>query len=335
MNRGTALVLGATGYIGGAIARAAVDEGWKVRGLRRRAGSVGNTSGLPIEWFDGDLAQPQALAAAFDGAEVVFHAAGYYPQRAAPVAQHVALGVRQTRDVLEAARRAGVGRLIYTSTLTTIGRPEPGEGRLADERDVYVPGSLPTASYYECKFAMESEVLRACAADLPSVVLNPTAVVGPGEVTPTLGGIVLAVARGWGWAWLEAEVNLIDVRDVAQAHLAAVERGEAGQRYILGGHNLRVREVMDLVATLAGVPRPRARIPMALIDALAWTSDRLPWMALLGNHLRAVRHWQGYDTSRARGVLGLAPRPLETTLGDMLDDYVARGRLARRRSVVG
>ena len=182
---------------------------------------------------------------------------------------------------------------------------------------------------------MESEVLRACAAGLPSVVLNPTAVVGPGDVTPTLGGIVLAAMRGWGRVWLEAQVNLIDVRDVAQAHLAAVDHGQPGERYILGGHNLRVREVMDLVARLAGVPRPRLRLPMALIDALAWTSDRLPWLALLGNHLRTVRQWQGYDTSKARRVLGLAPRALETTLSDMLNDYIARGRLAPQRSVVG
>jgi len=335
VSRGTALILGATGYIGGAIARAAVEGGWHVRGLRRRAGAEGNTMGLPIQWFEGDLAQPQTLSAAFDGADVVFDAAGYYPQQTAPVAQHVADGVRQTRHVLEAARRARVSRLIYTSTLTTIGHPAPGEERSADERDVYVPGSLPTAAYYECKFAMESEVLRACAAGLASVVLNPTAVIGPGDVTPTLGGIVLAVARGWGWAWLEADVNLIDVRDVGQAHVAAMDRGEPGQRYILGGHNLRVRDVMDRVAARAGVARPRVRIPMALIDALAWTSDRLPWLALLGNHLRAVRHWQGYDTSKARGALGLAPRPLETTLADMLDDYIARGRLAPRRSVVG
>ena len=97
MSRGTALVLGATGYIGGAIAQAAADGGWRVRGLRRRAGSEGNTVGLPIDWFDGDLAQPATLSAAFKGADVVFDAAGYYPQRTAPVAQHVVVGVRQAR----------------------------------------------------------------------------------------------------------------------------------------------------------------------------------------------------------------------------------------------
>lgn len=334
-SRSIALVLGATGYIGGAIARAAVEAGWRVRSLRRRPRAVGSVGDLPIEWFDGDLNLPETLPPAFSDAEAVFHAAGYYPRRAGRVAGHVAEGVRQTRHVIDAASAAGVRRFLYTSTLTTIGRPPPGESRTADERDLYLPGSLPTAAYYECKFAMESEVLRACAEGLPAVVLNPTAVVGPGDTSPTLGGIVLAAARGWGWGWLEAEVNLVDVRDVAAAHLAAAETGEIGERYILGGHNLPMREAMTMLASLAGVPEPRLRIPMALIDTLGWISDRLPWLALLGNHLHTVRHWQGYDASRARRALGVAPRPLETTLADMLDGYVARGWLKRRASVVG
>jgi len=328
-------VLGATGYIGGAIARAAVEAGWRVCSLRRRPGAVGSVGDLAIEWFEGDLDRPETLPPAFGEAEVVFHAAGYYPRRSGPVAGHVALGVHQTRGVLEAAAAAGVRRLIYTSSLTTIGRPPLGESRSADERDLYLPGSLPTAAYYECKFAMENEVLRACAAGLPAVVLNPTAVLGPGDTTPTLGGIILAAARGWGWAWLEAEVNLVDVRDVAAAHLAAVDRGEVGQRYIVGGHNLPLRQAMAMLASLAGVPGPRVRIPMAVIDALGWISDRLPWLALLGNHLRTVRDWQGYDAARAHRALGLAPRPLEATLADMLNDYAARGWIKRKAIVVG
>ena len=335
MSRRTALVLGATGYIGGAIARAAVEAGWRVRSLRRRPRAVGSVGDLPIEWYDGDLNLPATLPAAFSDVEAVFHAAGYYPRRAGRVGGHVAEGVRQTRCILEAASAAGVRRLLYTSTLTTIGRPPDGESRTANERDLYLPGSLPTSAYYECKFAMENEVLRACAAGLPAVVLNPTVVVGPGDASPTLGGILLAAARGWGWAWLDTEVNLVDVRDVAAAHLAAADNGETGQRYILGGHNLPLRQAMTMLASLAGVPEPRVRIPMALIDSLGWISDRLPWLALLGNHLRTARHWQGYDAARARRALGLAPRPLETTLADMLDGYAARGWIKRKASVVG
>jgi dihydroflavonol-4-reductase len=330
----TALVLGATGYIGGAIARAAVEAGWRVRGLRRRPGAVGNLSSLPIEWVQGDLDSRDSLLAAFDGAEVVFHAGAYYPRRSAPVAEHVRRGVQQTRTVLEVCRRAGTPRLVYTSTLTTIGRPPPGENRLADERDAYVPGSLPTAAYYESKFAMESEVLRACAEGWNGVILNPTAVVGPGDTSPTLGGVILAAARGQGWIWLEADVNLVDVRDVAEAHLAAVERGVRGRRYILGGHNLTVRAALELMANLADARPPRWRVPLGVLDGAAWLSDHLPGLSLLGNHLRAVRHWQAYNNSRARDELGMRPRPLETTLQDMLWAYVDRGWLKPRRIVV-
>lgn len=331
----TALVLGATGYIGGAIARAAAEAGWRVRGLRRRHGATGTVGDLSIDWVDGDLMRPADLAAALHDVDVVYHAAAYYPQQAGSVARHVERGVRETRQVIAAALDGRVRRLVFTSTLTTIGRPPPEEARLADERDLYLPGSLPTSAYYECKFAMESEILRACAEGLPAIVLNPTAVIGPGDETPTLGGIVLAAARGWARAWLEADVNLIDVRDVAQAHLAAADRGRLGRRYILGGHNLRLRQALEMVASEAGVPAPRVRIPWGVIDAFAWISDRVPWMALLGNHLRAVRHWQAYDTSRAQRELGLSPRPLDQTLSEMLEAYRACGWLKPRRSVVG
>ena len=329
------LVLGATGYIGGHVARAAHQAGWRVRALRRRPGATGNIGDLPVEWHEGDIDRPSSLVHALRGVDVVLHAAGYYPRAGGRVADHVGKGVRQTRDVLEACRQAEVRKVVYTSTLTTVGPPPRDAARLADERDLYLPGSLPTAFYYECKYAMEGEALRFCAGGLPLVVLNPTAVLGPGDSTPTLGGVILAAARGRGWAWLEAEVNIVDVRDVAQAHVAAVERGESGQRYLIGGHNLTVREAMDRLAAVAGVPPPRVHIPLAMIGAAAWVSDRLPALSLLGNHLHAIRHWQGYDTSRAREKLGLSPRPLEETLRDMLEEYVARGWLPRKPIVVG
>jgi dihydroflavonol-4-reductase len=330
----TVLILGATGYIGGAVARAAVERGWRVRGLRRRSNATGSAGDLPIEWYQGDLDLPESLAPAFEDVDVVVHAAGYYPRRSAAVAEHVLRGVRQTRNVLAAVRASGARRLVYTSTLSTIGQPPPEERRLADERDVYVPGSLPTAAYYESKFAMESEVLRGGAEGLAVVVVNPTAVVGPGDTTPTLGGVVLAAARGGAWFWLEVVVNLVDVRDVAAAHVAAAERGVPGRRYILGGHNLTARQAIELLARLAKVPPPRFGLPMGVLDSAAWLSDRLPGLSLLGNHLRAVRHWQGYATGRARSELGLQPRPLEATLSDMLKAYADRGWLSPRRFVV-
>jgi dihydroflavonol-4-reductase len=320
----TALVLGATGFIGGHIALAALRQGWDVRGLRRSPQATGHIGSAPLKWFQGDLDRPESLRAAFEGARIVFHAAGYYPRSGRRIPQQVAHSVRQTRAVVEACRGAGCERLIYTSTLTTIGNPRPPT-RLADERDLYEPGSLARSAYYESKYAMESEVLRA-AASLPVVVLNPTAVFGPGDRPGGLASILAAVGRGWGVAWVEAAINVVDVRDVAEAHVRAAHVGRPGERYILGGHNLAVRELLTLVARLAGVPPPRLRLSLGLIDVIVWIGDRIPPLDVAGNHLRAIRQWQGYDCSKAARELGIEPRSLEETMRDALASARKRER---------
>jgi dihydroflavonol-4-reductase len=329
----TALVLGATGFIGGHIASAALERGWHVRGLRRRPQATGHLDDAPVDWYEGDLDQSAALSPAFQGADLVFHAAAYYPKTSRNVPGQVARAVEQARAVLDQCRAAGVRRLVFISSLTTIGRPPAGEARLADERDHYTPGSLPQSAYYECKYAMESEVLRV-SAGLPVVVLNPTAVFGPGDVHLTLGRILLAIARGYGVAWIAAEANAVDVRDVAAAAIQAAEVGRVGERYILGGHNLPVRELMSLAAEAAGVPPPRFEIPLWTIDVVVALGRMLPLLDAAGNHLRAVRQWQGYDCSKAARELGLRPRPLADTLGEALDWFTAHGFRAPRSSVV-
>jgi len=210
---------------------------------------------------------------------------------------------------------------------TTIGIPPLGEERLADERDHYLPSSLARSAYYECKFAMESEVLRAAARGLPAVIVNPTAVFGPGDLNLTLGSALLAVARGWMVAWLPAQINAVDVRDVAQAQIRASEVGHIGGRYILGGHNTTLRDFVNIAAEVAGVKPPRFEIPLGLVDLIVWLEDRIPPLDLLGNHLRAVRQWQGYNCSKSRRELGLSPRPLEFTLREALDWYRAHGHI--------
>jgi len=327
------LVLGATGFIGGHIAQAALGRGWQVRGLRRRPAATGHLGSAPLAWFDGDLQEPASLTAAFDGVEIVFHAAAYYPHTSAGVAAQVEQAVRQVRVVLQAAEKAGVRRLVYTSSLTTIGPVPEGEDRLADERDLYTPGHLARSAYYECKYAMESEVLRACGR-VPAVVVNPTAVLGPGDVNMSLGRVLLALARGWGVAWVPGVTNVVDVRDVALAHLRAAEVGRIGERYILGGHNLPVRELMLRAAAVLGVRAPRWGIPLRALDALVWLGDRLPVVDVLGNHLRAVREWQGYDCAKAVAQLGLQNRPVEDTLRDAMTWYADHGFLAGRPAVV-
>ena len=323
----TALVLGATGFIGGHIAKAAHAAGWRVRGMRRRPGSSGHLAPDTVEWRQGNLDDPAALVSAMEGAELVFHAAAYYPGNGGRVPAQVAYAVGQIRRVLLAARQAGVQRMVYTSTLTTIGLPPPGSERLADERDRYTPGSKPRSAYYECKYAMESEVLRAAARGFPVVVVNPTAVFGPGDVHLTLAGLLIAAARGRMIAWLPAHLNVVDVRDVAQAHLQAARLGEIGARYILGGHNTTLRTLLDLATRLADASPPRFEIPLGLLDLLAVLDRVLPLPGVVSNHLLHLREWQAYDCEQARNVLGLTPRPMEQTIGEALEWLRASGYL--------
>lgn len=326
-----ALVVGATGFIGGHIARAALDLGWKVRALRRNPTSTGHLANAPVEWVTGDLNHPDSLLKAMQGIDIIFHAGGYYPKRKErrTVDEQINYALEQTRNVIHAAKSTNVQLLVYTSTLTTIGKPPQGASRLANEDDYYIPGTMAKNAYYEAKFAMEQEVIQAAKEVLPAIVLNPTAVLGPGEVHISVGGLLLAIARGWGVAWLPVIVNIVDVRDVAQAHVQAVIRGKIGERYIIGGQNVSLRDAMNQVATIAHVSAPRFEVPLRLVDGLIRLDDALPFINLSGNHLRAIRLWQGYDTTKARLDLGLNPRPLEDTFYDSLDWFNKQGLLPK------
>ena len=243
-----ALILGSTGCIGSNAVRAALEAGWTVRAFHRNptGPKTWMLDGLDVQHVIGDLHDGQALRAAMRGCDVVLHAAAYYPLHSLDLWGSVRHAVAEMRGVLCAADEAQVGRLVYTSTLTTVGPPgEPG--RLADERDFYLPGSTSSA-YFESKWAMEAEAWRAAAQGLPVVIVNPTAVFGPWDVKPTTGEILINVAQGHFPVWLDLQVNIVDARDVGHGLVLAAERGRAGQRYILGGDNLPVREALTMAA---------------------------------------------------------------------------------------
>lgn len=300
-----------------------------MRGLRRNPAAVGHLGNLQVEWCEGDLKDPSALERAMRGVEIVFHAAGYYPTRKdrRSVSQQVQYAQNEIEGILNAAKRSGIDRLIYTSTLTTIGHPPSGATRLANENDQYMPGSMARSGYYEAKYAMEKAVLSYQDGDFAVVVLNPTAVFGPGDIHLTLGGLLLAVARRQAIFWLPASINVVDVRDVAAAHLQAARYGRPGERYILGGHNLSVKAILFQTAEVAGVSPPRFELPLWVLDLFVAVDDALPSINLTGNHLRAVRHWQFYDNSKAVAELNLAPRPFDQTMRDALDWFRANNYL--------
>ena len=320
------LVLGATGFIGGHIAKRAIEEGYHVRGFRRDPESTGHLGNTSIEWYDGDLADFEALLKAMRGVDVVFHAAAFYPTRNRPaeVANLVAYAVDEMERVIKAAQMANVKRFIYTSSLTTIGQPPKGKRRLATETDFYIPGTIAKSAYYESKIAMENCVLEATRDGFPAIVVNPTAVFGPGDVHLTLGKILIAVKRGYVLAWVPATTNVVDVRDVAFGHLAAAKKGRIGERYILGGFNTSVKTIMDIVASLFKVSRPRFPISIKFIGLIVKIGDIFPFLST-GNHMRAIPLWQSLNTKKAEEELGMVHRPFEETVDDAMNWFEENG----------
>jgi dihydroflavonol-4-reductase len=306
-------VLGATGFIGGHIARAAIDAGWHVRALRRDARRTGAIGDLSVEWITGDLPDVDTLRRAMVGCEVVFHAAGAYPQDYRHIEREVALARAEMDNVLQAARTARVSRIIYTSSVTTIGAPPPG--RLANEHDVYRPGSARSA-YFEAKYAMERLALRE-SRNPDLVILLPTAVFGPGDIKPTTGAVIRDAARGRFPVYFDATINAVDVRDVARSHIAAVRLGRRAERYILGGYNLPIIEVLRTACQIAGVPPPRYKLSRAMVSWLVRFVDILPLVSLPEN-FRTFQFWQPISWQKAESELGHKARAFEETVRDTI-----------------
>jgi dihydroflavonol-4-reductase len=324
-----ALVTGATGFIGGHIAKAALAQGWPVRGLRRSQGSGHLEAGEAVDWQQGDLNDKAALERAMQGVEMLFHAAAYYPrrERLRNREQHLAAAQAEMETVIAATKAAGVRRVVYTSALFCIANVAPGAGRLADERDVYQLGDFPESAYFEVKILMEQIALAANGPELEVVVTNPTAVFGPGDLNKTLGSLLILAAKGFAFAWLPAEANVVDVRDVAEAHIQAALRGRPGERYILGGHNMSVKEAFSIAAKAAGRKEPWLRLPLGAVAPAVWLGDRIPGIPLPANHLRSIKRWQPYNTAKAEQELGLTARPFEETVRDALAWFKAHGEL--------
>lgn len=326
-----ALVLGATGFIGGQIVRACLARGIAVRAMRRVSSSTRGIDDLDVEMVIGDLTDPTSLVAAMKGCDVVFHAAGYYPRNSRDRQGALRQAVVQMRNVLEAASQVRVTKVLLTSSMSTIGSPRE-TGRLANERDFYLPdrGDHP---YFEIKWALEQEAFRYIARGLPVVILNPAACFGPGDVKPTIGSALLAVARGWIRFYVEAQTNLVDVRDVAVAHVAAIERGRVGERYILGGENLSVQEVMTMFAEEAGVPPPRWGVSLKTALALARPTEVLAPHLVPGLSRKPtyvvdlLRHGKFVDTSKAVRELGMPQSSVRQAVGDGLQWFREHGYL--------
>lgn len=312
-----ALVTGAAGFIGGHVVTALADGGAQVRAFDRRPPS-GHQLPRTAEFMPGDVLDPDAMRRAVDGCDAVFHMAAVYSYARADAERMWAVNVRGTRTVLEAALRGERRRVVHTSSCATCG---PVRGRRATERDLPGPRELDVP-YKRTKLEGERLALQASCAGAEVIVVNPTVPVGPGDLRPTpTGKMVADVAFGRARGYLARSVlNVVAVEDVARGHLLAFERGRPGERYLLGGEDMSVRDVFAVIAQAAGRSSPRVGIPWAAAYASARLADaalrplaREPQLLVL-DEVRVGRIPHRFDDAKARAELGYASRPAADAL---------------------
>ncbi len=326
------LVLGATGQLGANLVRALLAKGDQVRAFVRPTSNPIALEGLELERVTGDLGDAASLARACDGVQVVYHTAGYYPPYTIPVDTATAQALAETRNLLTAVRRPSVQRLVFTSTLTTIGFPQEGT-RFANEDCPFRP-LFPHNPYLMSKAAMEKAVLDAAKGGLPAVVVNPTAFYGPYDSKPTSGTQILMIARRLMPAYIQAPVNAIDVRDVAVGMIKAAERGRTGERYILGNWNTTQKELNALIARVAGVMAPMVPVPFSLarygskLGEWAFRTILRRPAPVPGFFVEMLKHMQQYDCSKAIRELEYPRNPVESAIRDALAWFRTNGYLA-------
>ncbi|MEE9199704.1 MAG: hopanoid-associated sugar epimerase [Dehalococcoidia bacterium] len=312
------LVTGATGFIGGNLVRELLRDGVDVRALARASSDTATLSVLGVEVVVGDLLDESSLERAMEGCDHLYHVAALYRLWTPDPRAFEQVNLQGTRNVLEAALKVGVGRVVYTSTASVFGHwkggPIPDEGAIVDVSDI-VDG------YHRSKFLAEAEALAYCSRGLPLVIVNPTAPVGPWDVKPTpTGKLVLDFLKGRIPAYIDTGLNLVHVRDVARGHILAMERGRVGECYILGNRNVTLKEAFRLLSRIAHRRAPLLRIPywVALGTAYMdrWLSGSLlrrePMVPLAG--VPIARDPMFYDSSKAVRELGLPQTPIEEAL---------------------
>ncbi|HET7011180.1 MAG TPA: NAD-dependent epimerase/dehydratase family protein [Anaerolineales bacterium] len=324
---GVALVTGASGFLGSRLCRALCAQGVQVRALHRSTSSLVGLEGLPVETSVGDILDSSTLAPAVRGVDIVFHVAAQsdYWRNPQGVVRAAADG---TRNVIQAAADARVRRVVLTSSVGALGVPRRGE--LLNEQHAFnlAPRAFP---YGYAKHASEQVARRAAEGRLELVIVNPSIVLGPGDLNRISGSIILEAARGLAFVTTGGGANYIHVDDVADGHLAAADRGRPGERYILGAENLTHTEALTAVAHMVGRRGPWLHLPDAAIPVVAWLMDiagrfaRLPMNAA---QMRLSRHRLFCDVNKARTELGFAAsRSFQQAAQEAYDWYRAQGML--------
>jgi len=327
-----ALVTGTSGFVGSAVARRLAADGHDIRVLVRPTSDRRNLEGLAVEIVEGDLSQPETLKPAVADCDAVFHVAADYrlwvPDGGASMYR---ANVEGTRDLIRAASDAGVSRVVYTSSVAVL-YPVPGTG-IADETAVATVDDM-ISHYKKSKFLAEEEVMRLVREEsAPVVIVNPSAPFGPRDIKPTpTGRIVLDAAKGRMPAYLDTGLNAVHVDDVAEGHMLAFDKGEIGERYILGGDNMTLREIIRTVTDHVGRSGPWLKLPRAPLYPVAWAAELVARISgrepvVTVDALKMAAKHMYYSSDKARETLGYAPRPAREALTEAADWYRENGFL--------
>ena len=333
----TILVTGATGFVGSHVARLLVNQGHEVRIFCRNTSNADVLADLRVERAQGDLRDAASIERAMRGVRRVFHAAADYRLWSAHPEEIYESNVEGTRKLLDAAQRAGVERIVYTSTVATIAVPR--HGALPNEATQSELGEM-IGHYKRSKFMAEQEALRAAREGVPVVIVNPTAPIGPCDWKPTpTGKIILDFLNGKMPAYVDTGLNVVAVEDVAAGHLLAAEKGRIGERYILGARNLTLKQILDMLAAIVGRPAPRLRLPHAVALAAGYADEffarlrgREPQIPVEG--VKMSRHRMFVESDKAERELGYHPTPVEAALERAVRWYESHGYLRGKAASV-
>jgi dihydroflavonol-4-reductase len=307
-----ALVTGATGFVGAAVARALLAADWQVRVLARRGSDRRNLKSLDVEVSEGDLAESSSLERAAQDCDGLFHVAADYRLGARDPRELYRANVDGTRNVLNAAHRSGVQRIVYTSSVATIGIP--ADGTPGDEQSANSLENM-IGHYKRSKYLAEEVVREAAQGGMSVVIVSPSTPVGPGDLKPTpTGQLVLDAASGRMPAYVDTGLNIVHVDDVAAGHLLAYERGRPGERYILGGQDMSLREILEMIAALEGRSPPRVRLPYGVVLPIAYLAEGFARLSGRSGRItlegvRMSRKKMFFSSAKAVRELGYAWRP--------------------------
>ncbi len=271
------LLTGATGFVGHHVAKALAAEGVALRLLTRKSSNLANLEGIPGETFVGDLSEPANLKSSLAGIDAVVHVAADYRLWIPDPSAMYRANVDGTRELLRLARDAGVKRFVYTSSVATMRFRTDG---IVINEDTPVSLADMVGHYKRSKFMAEQEAVAAAQNGQQVIILNPTTPIGPNDAKPTpTGRIFVDFLNGKFPAYVDTGLNLVDVSEVARAHVLALTKGQPGHRYILGGENLTLKQILDKMSAITGIPSPTVKIPFAVAATYAffeeWITGRI------------------------------------------------------------